>query len=51
MSAIVMDGTAVANRILAETAHRAAQFERARGREPCLAAVLVGDDPASRTCG
>lgn len=49
MSATVMDGTAVANRILAETADRAAQFERARGRKPCLATVLVGDDPASHT--
>lgn len=49
MSAIVMDGTAVANRILAETANRAAQFERERGRKPCLATVLVGDDPASHT--
>lgn len=49
MSATVMDGRAVAHRILAETADRAAQFEWARGRKPCLATVLVGDDPASHT--
>lgn len=49
MSATVMDGAAVASRILAETANRATQFERAQGRKPCLATVLVGDDPASWT--
>jgi methylenetetrahydrofolate dehydrogenase (NADP+)/methenyltetrahydrofolate cyclohydrolase len=49
VSAIVMDGTAVANRILTETADRAVRFERTQGRKPCLATVLVGDDPASHT--
>lgn len=49
MGATVMDGSAVANLILAETTDRAAQFEQARGRKPCLATVLVGDDPASHT--
>lgn len=49
MSAIVMDGTVVANRILDETRHRAADFERSCGRKPCLATVLVGEDPASHT--
>jgi methylenetetrahydrofolate dehydrogenase (NADP+)/methenyltetrahydrofolate cyclohydrolase len=44
-----MDGTAVANHILSETASRAAQFERKTGRKPCLATVLVGNDPASHT--
>jgi methylenetetrahydrofolate dehydrogenase (NADP+)/methenyltetrahydrofolate cyclohydrolase len=44
-----MDGTAVANHILSETAARAAQFERTTGRKPCLATVLVGGDPASHT--
>lgn len=45
----VMDGTAVANRILNETRDRAAKFERSHGRKPCLATVPVGDDPASHT--
>ena len=49
MNATVMDGNAVANHILSETAARAAQFKRATGRKPCLATVLVGDDPASHT--
>ncbi|SEA57829.1 MULTISPECIES: tetrahydrofolate dehydrogenase/cyclohydrolase catalytic domain-containing protein [unclassified Mycobacterium] len=49
MSASVMDGTAVANQILNETRYRAANFERSHGRKPCLATVLLGDDPASHT--
>jgi methylenetetrahydrofolate dehydrogenase (NADP+) / methenyltetrahydrofolate cyclohydrolase len=49
MSATVMDGTVVANQILDETRYRAAKFERSRGRKPCLATVLVGEDPASHT--
>ena len=49
MSAIVMDGTAVADAIHQDTARRAAQFEQASGRKPCLATLLVGDDPASQT--
>jgi methylenetetrahydrofolate dehydrogenase (NADP+)/methenyltetrahydrofolate cyclohydrolase len=46
VSATVMDGTAVANRILSQAADKAARFERSHGRKPCLATVLVGDDPA-----
>jgi methylenetetrahydrofolate dehydrogenase (NADP+)/methenyltetrahydrofolate cyclohydrolase len=49
LSAIVIDGKAVANRILSDTADRAAQFERSTGRKPLLATLLVGDDPASHT--
>lgn len=49
MSAIVIDGTAVAGRILSDAADRAAAFHRMVGRKPCLATVLVGDDPASIT--
>jgi methylenetetrahydrofolate dehydrogenase (NADP+) / methenyltetrahydrofolate cyclohydrolase len=45
----LMDGTALAARILAEVSVRAAAFERLAGRRVCLAAVLVGDDPASVT--
>lgn len=49
MPAELMDGTAVAQQILEETATRAAAFEREHGRAPALATVLVGDDPASHT--
>jgi methylenetetrahydrofolate dehydrogenase (NADP+) / methenyltetrahydrofolate cyclohydrolase len=49
MSAIIMDGAAVADAIHPDTARRAARFEHASGRKPCLATLLVGDDPASRT--
>jgi methylenetetrahydrofolate dehydrogenase (NADP+) / methenyltetrahydrofolate cyclohydrolase len=48
-TAELMDGTALARRILAETGERAVAFLASAGREPCLAAVLVGDDPASVT--
>jgi methylenetetrahydrofolate dehydrogenase (NADP+) / methenyltetrahydrofolate cyclohydrolase len=44
-----MDGTALAQKLLAETAGRAAAFRAEIGRAPCLAAVLVGEDPASLT--
>ena len=49
MNAIVMDGTAVATRLLQEIRQRAAEYDIAAGRKPCLATVLVGDDPASHT--
>lgn len=49
MSAITLDGTAVARRLNAATAERASAFTAAHDRMPCLAAVLVGDDPASET--
>lgn len=49
MSADVIDGIAVANRILSDAAGRAAQFAEIAGRKPCLATLLVGDDPASHT--
>jgi methylenetetrahydrofolate dehydrogenase (NADP+)/methenyltetrahydrofolate cyclohydrolase len=49
MGAIVMDGTAVANRLLAEVAERARGFTAVHGRSVTLATVLVGDDPASHT--
>ncbi len=48
-SATVMDGAALAATILDRTARRAAAFRERSGRSPCLAAVLVGDDPASVT--
>lgn len=49
MTATVMDGTAVARRLLEDTARRAAAIESSAGRRPSLATVLVGDDPASHT--
>jgi methylenetetrahydrofolate dehydrogenase (NADP+)/methenyltetrahydrofolate cyclohydrolase len=48
-TAQLMDGTALSKEILAETGDRAAQFLARSGRKPCLAAVLVGDDPSSAT--
>ncbi|EKP93830.1 bifunctional methylenetetrahydrofolate dehydrogenase/methenyltetrahydrofolate cyclohydrolase FolD [Thermaerobacter subterraneus] len=42
------DGRPVAARVRAEVAARAAAFRRQAGRPPGLAAILVGDDPASR---
>lgn len=45
----VIDGTRVANDILATTAERASAFAGRTGSRPTLAAVLVGDDPASVT--
>lgn len=49
MAAEIMDGTAVSKQLLAETAERAAAFTDKTGRAPCLATVLVGEDPASQT--
>ncbi|MFJ5642393.1 bifunctional 5,10-methylenetetrahydrofolate dehydrogenase/5,10-methenyltetrahydrofolate cyclohydrolase [Streptomyces sp. NPDC093223] len=45
----LMDGTAVARRIVEETAERAAALTAHTGVTPCLATVLVGEDPASVT--
>ncbi|MEU2423338.1 bifunctional 5,10-methylenetetrahydrofolate dehydrogenase/5,10-methenyltetrahydrofolate cyclohydrolase [Streptomyces sp. NPDC007851] len=45
----LMDGTAVARRIVEETARRAADLTARTGVTPCLATVLVGEDPASVT--
>jgi methylenetetrahydrofolate dehydrogenase (NADP+)/methenyltetrahydrofolate cyclohydrolase len=49
MSATVLDGSTVAREILDRAASDAAAFQRTSGRQPCLATVLVGDDPASHT--
>ncbi|MEV4812086.1 bifunctional 5,10-methylenetetrahydrofolate dehydrogenase/5,10-methenyltetrahydrofolate cyclohydrolase [Micromonospora avicenniae] len=49
MTATLMDGQTLSRKLLDETAERAAAFARTRGRRPCLATVLVGDDPASHT--
>jgi len=47
MPAQIIDGNALAAKIRAEVAQRAATLT-ARGRHPGLAVVLVGDDPASQ---
>jgi methylenetetrahydrofolate dehydrogenase (NADP+)/methenyltetrahydrofolate cyclohydrolase len=49
VSARLMDGASLARRVLAQAAVRAAEFTALAGRAPCLAAVLVGGDPASVT--
>jgi methylenetetrahydrofolate dehydrogenase (NADP+)/methenyltetrahydrofolate cyclohydrolase len=46
MSAIIIDGTAIAKQVLAEQKARAEQLTEA-GRQPGLAVILVGDNPAS----
>lgn len=47
MSATLLDGKALAQEIRAEIAEEVADFIQNNGAVPCLAAVLVGDDPAS----
>ncbi|MGA2035046.1 MAG: bifunctional 5,10-methylenetetrahydrofolate dehydrogenase/5,10-methenyltetrahydrofolate cyclohydrolase [Thermoguttaceae bacterium] len=48
MTATILDGKAMAEQMRAETAARAALFIEQTGITPCLAAVLVGDDPGSQ---
>jgi methylenetetrahydrofolate dehydrogenase (NADP+) / methenyltetrahydrofolate cyclohydrolase len=45
----LMEGTAIAREIVGRSAERALNFERRTGHKPCLATVLVGNDPASAT--
>ncbi|TWP49092.1 bifunctional 5,10-methylene-tetrahydrofolate dehydrogenase/5,10-methylene-tetrahydrofolate cyclohydrolase [Lentzea tibetensis] len=45
----MMSGTELARAIVDQAAHRAADYEKHTGRKPCLATVIVGDDPASVT--
>ncbi len=47
-NARVIDGKAVAAKVRAEVAWRAAAFARKFGRAPGLHVILVGDDPASQ---
>jgi len=47
MSATIIDGSAVAERVRAEVAEQVLAFSEQTGRVPGLATVLVGDDPAS----
>jgi hypothetical protein len=44
-----MEGTALARDLLAQSKLAAQRFREDVGRRPCLAAVIVGDDPASVT--
>jgi methylenetetrahydrofolate dehydrogenase (NADP+)/methenyltetrahydrofolate cyclohydrolase len=44
---VVVDGLALAQEIRKELAEEVGQLVAARRRAPCLAVVLVGDDPAS----
>jgi methylenetetrahydrofolate dehydrogenase (NADP+)/methenyltetrahydrofolate cyclohydrolase len=48
VTATLLDGKAVAERIRDELAARIAQVQSKLGRPPALAIVLVGDDPASQ---
>jgi methylenetetrahydrofolate dehydrogenase (NADP+)/methenyltetrahydrofolate cyclohydrolase len=48
MSARLIDGKAIGAAVRAEIGKRAAEFTARTGIRPCLAAVLVGEDPASR---
>ena len=45
----VLDGLALANEVRGELGESIAQLVAAGNRAPCLAVVLVGDDPASRS--
>src|SRR4051794_5277660 len=45
----LMDGAGLARRLVEDTAAAAAAVKEQTGTVPCLATVLVGDDPASAT--
>lgn len=47
MTATILDGKAMAGQIRVEIAERVADFIQNNATIPCLAAVVVGDDPAS----
>jgi len=50
MAAVVLDGKALSKQIEASLAERVAKLkEKAGGRTPILATILVGEDPASAT--
>ena len=48
MTATIIDGVEIANRMRAQIAARAADFKATYGYAPGLGVVLVGDNPASR---
>lgn len=45
----LIDGKALAHDLITSVTERAARFESRTGARPCLATVLVGDDPGSVT--
>ena len=47
MPAQLMEGTELAREIVSRSAARAGELEAATGVRPCLATVIVGNDPAS----
>ncbi|HXL60441.1 MAG TPA: tetrahydrofolate dehydrogenase/cyclohydrolase catalytic domain-containing protein, partial [Mycobacterium sp.] len=49
MSASELNGALVASELLTDTAQRVELLKYSSDRMPCLATVLVGDDPASHT--
>ena len=49
MSALILDGKAVAQKTETELSGRVAAIRERAGRTPILATILVGDDPASAT--
>lgn len=49
MAAQLIDGHATAAKLLDTISRETAQYVHAHGRRPCLATVLVGDNPASHT--
>jgi methylenetetrahydrofolate dehydrogenase (NADP+) / methenyltetrahydrofolate cyclohydrolase len=48
MTAQILDGKQIAAEIRGEVADEVRQFVQAGGPQPCLTAVLVGEDPASQ---
>ncbi len=48
MSGTILDGKTLSKEIRAEIAEQVAAFKAAGGPTPCLAAILVGEDPASQ---
>lgn len=49
MTALILDGKALAQKTEAELTSRVAELKAASGITPVLATILVGDDPASAT--
>jgi methylenetetrahydrofolate dehydrogenase (NADP+)/methenyltetrahydrofolate cyclohydrolase len=48
VSAVILNGKAMAETLQAEAAEKAAEWKARHGSQPTLAAVLVGEDPASQ---
>lgn len=48
MTAEILEGKSLSDEIRAEVAEEAARFQQSSGVAPCLAAILVGEDPASQ---